>query len=135
MKNLNAKVTWLENYKLEGTTHSGKTVLMDSGDNASAASPAELVLQALAGCTMMDMYLMITKARKTIKRFWVDVEAKEADDFPKVYTDIHLTYNLEGDGLDKNIIERSIKLSEEKYCRVHAMLHKSVNITSSYNLL
>src|SRR6187455_840562 len=127
MNKITAKISWLDGFKLQGATQSGKTVMMDSGDKSESASPAELVLQALAGCTMMDMVLMITKARKKITKFWIDVEAEEAETFPKVYTDIHLTYNIEGEDLDKNLIERSIKLSEEKYCRVHAMLSKSVN--------
>lgn len=129
-----AKVTWIENYKLEGQTDNGKTVLMDSGENAVAASPAQLMLQALAGCTMMDCVLIITKARKTIEKFWVDVTAEEADTHPKVFTKIHVTYNFIGKDLDKDIIERAIKLSEEKYCRVHAMLSKSAVISSSYKI-
>ena len=129
-----AKVTWIENYKLEGQTDNGKTVLMDSGENAVAASPAQLLLQALAGCTMMDCVLIITKARKTIEKFWVDVTAEEADSHPKVFSKIHVTYNFTGKDLDKDIIDRAIKLSEEKYCRVHAMLSKSAVISSSYKI-
>lgn len=129
-----AKVTWIENFKLEGLTDNGKTVMMDTGENAVAASPAQLLLQALAGCTMMDCVLIITKARKTIDKFWVDVTAEEAETHPKVFTKIHVTYNFTGKDLDKETIERAIKLSEEKYCRVHAMLSKSSGITSSYNI-
>lgn len=129
-----AKVTWIENYKLEGLTDNGKTVMMDTGENAVAASPAQLLLQALAGCTMMDCVLIITKARKSIDKFWVDVTAEEAETHPKVFTKIHVTYNFTGSDLDKDIVERAIKLSEEKYCRVHAMLSKSSEITSSYNI-
>jgi putative redox protein len=129
-----AKVTWIENYKLEGLTDNGKTVMMDTGENAVAASPAQLLLQALAGCTMMDCVLIITKARKTIDKFRVDVTAEEAETHPKVFTKIHVTYNFTGSDLDKDIVERAIKLSEEKYCRVHAMLSKSSEITSSYNI-
>lgn len=129
-----ARVDWLENYKLEGHTDTGKTVLMDSGENAAAASPAQLLLQALAGCTMMDCVLIITKARKKIDKFWIDVTAEEAETHPKVFTKIHVTYNFTGSELDEATIERAIKLSEEKYCRVHAMLSKSSEITSSYNI-
>lgn len=129
-----ARVNWIENDKLEGHTESGQIVMMDTGKDAIAASPAELILQAAAGCTMMDCVLIITKARRTLNKFWVDVRADEAEDHPKVYKSIHLTYNFEGPDLDKVIIERAINLSEEKYCRVHAMLKASVKITSSYNI-
>src|ERR1700694_4934408 len=96
---MKAKVSWIENYKLEGETNNGKKVLMDSGKNASAASPAPLILQALAGCTMMDIILIITKSRKKIEKFWVDVDAQEAEGYPKVFTNIHLTYNIRGEEL------------------------------------
>ncbi len=129
-----ARVDWIEGYRLEGKTENGKSVLMDSGENATAASPAELLLQALAGCTMMDCVLIIGKARKKIDKFWVDVTADEAEEHPKVYTKMHVTYNFTGSSLDSAVVERAIKLSEEKYCRVHAMLSKSSVITSSYNL-
>lgn len=129
-----AKVNWIREFQLEGHTDSNKTVMMDTGKNAAAASPAELILQAAAGCTMMDCYLIISKARKTISKFWVDVEAEEMETEPRVFTKIHLTYNFEGPDLTEALVERAIKLSEEKYCRVHAMLHKSVEMTSSYNI-
>ncbi len=129
-----ARVDWIEGYRLEGKTDNGKTVMMDSGENATAASPAQLLLQSLAGCTMMDCVLIIGKARKKIEKFWVEVTADEADDHPKIFTKMHVTYNFTGKELDSAVIDRAIKLSEEKYCRVHAMLSKSSAITSSYNL-
>ena len=129
-----ARVDWIEGMRLEGKTASGQTVLMDTGPGASSASPAELLLQAVAGCTAMDCAMIIEKSRKKIDKFWVDVTADEAETHPKVYAKIHLTYNFFGSELTDAIVERAIKLSEEKYCRVHAMLHKSTVITSSYNL-
>ena len=129
-----ARVDWIENYKLEGHTDNGKTVMMDSGEGAIAASPAQLLLQALAGCTMMDCVLILTKSRKVIQKFWIDVTAEEAEEHPKVFTKFHLTFNFIGPDLDKAAVERAIKLSEEKYCRIQAMLRASAEITSSYNI-
>jgi putative redox protein len=129
-----ARVDWIKGYLLEGHTDSGKTVMMDTGKGANDASPAELLLQALAGCTMMDCCLIVSKARKHLDKFWVDVEADEAQTQPKVYKKIHLTFNFISPDLDKETAERAIKLSKEKYCRIHAMLHGNVVISSSYNL-
>lgn len=129
-----ATVNWIEGYRLEGITSNNLTVKMDTGENASAPSPAQLILQALAGCTMMDCVLIITKGRKKLEKFWIDIDAEEAETHPKIYTKIHLTYNFISPDLDNAAIERAINLSEEKYCRVHAMLAKSAELTSSYNL-
>lgn len=129
-----ARVDWIDGYRLEGKTDTGKTVIMDTGENAVAASPAQLLLQALAGCTMMDCVLIISKARKKIEKFWVDVAAEECGSHPNIFNKIHVTYNFTGSELDDATVERAIKLSEEKYCRIHAMLDKAAEITSSYNL-
>ena len=129
-----AKVNWIEGFKLEGITDNNKVVKMDSGPDAVAASPAQLLLQAAAGCTMMDCVLIIQRSRKNLIKFWVDVEAEEAEEHPKVFTKIHTTYHFIGPDLDSALIERAIKLSEEKYCRVHAMLSHSTVLTSSYKL-
>ena len=129
-----ARVNWIKDFLLEGHTDSGKTVKMDTGKNAVAASPAELILQALAGCTMMDCHLIISKSRIKLDKFWIELEADEAETEPKVYRKIHIIYNFISPDLDSATAERAIKLSEEKYCRVHAMLHGNVVMTSSYNL-
>lgn len=130
----NASVSWIDNFKCEGKTDSGQTVIMDTGENAVAASPAELILQALAGCTMMDCILIFNKARKNLKRFWVDIEAEEAEEIPKVFKRIHIKYNIVSDNITENDALRAIKLSEDKYCRVHSMLHGNVKITSSFEI-
>jgi putative redox protein len=126
-----AEVRWLGDSKLEGMTDPGKIVYMDSGENALSASPAQLLLQALAGCTMLDCILIFKKARKHLEKFWVQVQAEEAQGYPKVYNKIHLIYNFVGD-LTPAEIERAIKLSQEKYCRVSAMLKPCVSISYAY---
>jgi len=131
---MKAKVSWIENMELKGETDNGKIVMMDTGKNAIAASPAQLVLQALAGCTMMDIVLILTKSRKKIEKFWVDAEADEAETYPKIFTKIHLTYNITAKEVSPAEAERAIQLSEKKYCRVHAMLEGKVNLTSSLKL-
>lgn len=132
---MKAKINWIKDYHLEGETDSGQKVIMDSGKDAIAASPAQLLLQALAGCTMMDIILILNKSRKIIEKFWVEAEAEEANDYPKVFTKIHLTYNIKGKDLQAKEVERARDLSEKKYCRVHAMLEGKVKLTSSYNLI
>ena len=132
---MKAKVNWIKDYKLEGETDNGQKVFMDTGENAVAASPAQLLLQALAGCTMMDIVLILSKSRKRIEEFWVDVDAEEAKVHPKVFTKIHLRYNIRGKNFSAREVERAIVLSEKKYCRVHAMLEGKVKIITSYNLI
>ena len=97
-------------------------------------TPKELVLHALAGCTMIDVVEIILKSRKHLEKCWVDVEAEVADEHPKIYKKIHLTYNFKSPDLDSKVAERAIQLSKEKYCSVTAMLSGKVAITHSYHI-
>lgn len=134
---MKTKVNWKAKFYLEGETATGHTVKMDSagaGLKTAGPTPKELVLQALAGCTMMDVAGMLEKQRKHVDKFWIDVDAELANEHPKVFTKIHLTYNFKGSDLDDSCVKRSIDLSREKYCAIYNMLKHSVEITYSYEI-
>ncbi len=57
-----------------------------------------------------------------------------SDEYPKVYTDIHLEYVFYGEGIAVSDVERAIELSTTKYCAVSAMLRPAVSITHSYRI-
>ena len=48
-----------------------------------------------------------------------------ADEHPKVYTNINLIYEFRGKNLERSKLEKAVKLSQEKYCGVSAMLRKN----------
>jgi len=134
---MKTKVNWINKLHLEGVTDTGHTLHMDSapaGEETKGPTPKELVLQALAGCTMMDVASMLEKSRKHIEKFWVDVDAEIAKEHPKVFTKIDLSYNFIGHDLDNKSVERAIELSREKYCPVFSMLNKSCEINYSYTI-
>ena len=57
-------------------------------------------------------------------------DADVADSHPKVYTSFHITYEFkEEDNLDKSKVEREIKLSQNEYCSVSAMLKNAGPVT------
>ena len=134
---MKTKVNWVSKFYLEGETSGGHTVKMDSaGDEmlpTKGPTPKELLLQALAGCTMMDVP-DIEKSRKHLEKFWVDVDGEIAAEHPKVFTKIHLKYNFAGNDLDDNSVKRAIELSKEKYCAISNMLKNSVELTHSYEI-
>ena len=65
--------------------------------------------------------------------FKLEVVGEVADEHPKVYNEIIIRYIFSGEELDRDKIEKSVKLSLEKYCGVHAMLGKAAKI--SYELV
>ena len=134
---MKACINWIKDNELQGETGSGHIVKMDSKPAGSASTgsfPKELILQGLAGCTMLDVVLMLKKGRKNLEKFWIDVDAEVAEQHPKVFTKVNLKYNFTGSGLDEESVVRAIELSREKYCAVYGMLKHSVDITYTYEI-
>lgn len=104
------------------------------GGAEAATRPKELILFGFAGCTGMDVVSILTKRRRTLDRFEIRVEADVADIHPKVFTRIHLTFLVKGNGLTPKEVERAIELSRTKYCGVWAMLKQAVEITYAYHI-
>lgn len=124
----------VEGLALAGMTDSGHMVPMDTkkevGGLESAPTPMELVLQALIGCTQMDVVSILKKMKVEYDEFIVSETHERAEDHPKVYTKIHLTYSFKGEGMDIEKVKKAVKLSKERYCGVSAMLSKTAEITN-----
>lgn len=118
-----------------GKNFTGGTVQMGDLAGRPGISPMELLLAGLAGCTGVDVALILGKQRQPLDDFQVRVRGKRADQHPKVYTEIVIEYLLWGEGLSEKAIEQAIALSEEKYCSASAMLGAKAQITSSYRIL
>ncbi len=95
--------------------------------------PKGLLLSGLAGCTGMDVVSLLKKMKMEWDSFSLEVEADLTDEHPKMYKDIGIKYILNGDSLDRAKIEKAVRLSQEKYCTVTAMLSKAADI--SYQII
>jgi putative redox protein len=118
-----------------GHNATGGTVQMGSLNEQAGVSPMELILVGLAGCTGVDIVDILRKKRQPLEALTVKVRGKKTKDFPKIYTEIEVTYLIWGEGIDPKAIERAIQLSEEKYCSVSAMLRATVAISSTYHII
>ncbi|HEY66010.1 MAG TPA: OsmC family protein [Caldilineae bacterium] len=138
MMAVEAKVTWQEGMRFEGTASSGHTVILDSsaehGGQNAGFRPMELLLVGMAGCTAMDVISILRKKRQKVTGFEVRVRGERAEEHPRIYTDIHVEYVVRGEDISPAAVERAIQLSEEKYCSASAMLGKAARITSSYRI-
>jgi putative redox protein len=103
------------------------------GSSKSANSPAELVLIALCGCTAYDIVTILQKKREPFTAVEVRAEAEKAAESPRVYTAIKLVYRVKG-SVTRKAVEDAVRLSEEKYCSVGAMLSKTAKIAHAIEL-
>jgi putative redox protein len=83
----------------------------------------------------MDVVSILRKKRQEFSGFEVQLHADRAKEHPKVYTAITINFVIRGRSVDPKAVERAIELSSTKYCSAQAMLSKTANITTSYEIL
>ena len=91
--------------------------------------PKALLLSALGGCTGMDVVSILNKMRMKWDSFSVAVDGDLTEEHPKHYNKINIVYTFTGPDLDQTKIEKAVKLSQDSYCGVSAMLNKAATIT------
>ena len=107
---------------------------VEEGGSAAASSPKEMVLLGLGGCTGMDVSSILKKKRAQVDSFEIHITAEEAEDYPRIFTKIHIEYVFWGKNIRPQDVERAIEMSQTKYCSVTAMLRKSAEIIHSYRI-
>jgi putative redox protein len=136
---MKSRVKLVEGMTFMAESGSGHAVVLDASPDIGGRNlgprPMEMLLMGLGGCTSIDVMLILRKSREQVTDCVVELEAERAPTDPKVFTSIHLRYVVTGRGLDRNKVERAIKLSEEKYCSATAMLSGTATITHSLDLV
>jgi putative redox protein len=101
----------------------------DMGGENAGLRPMETLLAALAGCSAMDVLLIMKKQREDLQRLEVEVDGERADAVPAVFTRIHVRFKGYGP-IDLKKFQKAVDLSIEKYCSVTKMLQPTVEITA-----
>lgn len=127
-------VSWTGQRNFIGKSGSGFDVNMGSGEGAQGASPMELVLLALGGCSSVDIVSILEKQRQQLTGLEVQVQGTRRDEHPRIYTEITMRYIITGHNLDESAVARAIELTESKYCSVAGMIGKASKITSEYEI-
>lgn len=129
---------WIDNMCFLGTTSDGHSVVMEGsateGNAKRGPSPMEMLLLGVAGCSSIDVVMIAEKQRQRIVDCKAHVTAKRADTTPRVFTDIHIHFNVVGYDLSETAIAKAVQMSAEKYCSASIMLGKAANITHSFEI-
>lgn len=113
-----------------GSTSSGAHIAIGPPSaDAKLTSPMEMVLQALAGCSSVDVLTILAKQRAEVRSFRVHAVGLRSDASPHVspFTDIELEFRVDTDAPGHKVV-RAVELSLEKYCSVAKMLESTVRI-------
>lgn len=130
------KVNWTGKMAFTGENPSGHVVKMDAsetmGGEDTGARPTELLLNAVAGCTGIDIISILQKMRLNPTSFNIEVKGNRKQDHPKSFTTIQIHYALEGN-LPEDRVVRAITLSKDKYCSVAHSLNAQIIASYSIN--
>ena len=130
-----ARLNWADGERFVGSASSGHAMVVDSDRHRNTApGPMELVLIGLCACTATDVVSILRKKREPFVALEVRAEAERATTPPTVYTAIKLIYTVSGP-VSLKAVEDAVRLSEEKYCGVAAMLKSTARITTEVHLM
>jgi putative redox protein len=117
-------------------TGSGHHLVLDDTAGGTGAKPIELVAAALAGCTAFDVVTILRqKYHQKVTGYQVKVEADQAERPPQVFTEVRIHHTVTGFELSEDALREAIRLSEEKYCSVGAMIQKTASFHTTYEVV
>lgn len=123
---LSIKSKWTKGMSFDIQSDDGNVIKMGAG-NEEGMSPMKALLGALSGCSAIDVIAILKRYVEdgSLKSLNVDAEGIRAEGHPQYYTDITLTFHIEGDVPEKRIW-KAMRQSEEKFCSVRASLKSNV---------
>jgi len=130
---MKSKVVWKGGLSFTGTADGSYLIPLDASKAAGGHDlgfrPLQLFAVGLVGCTGMDVISILQKKRQEVTDFEVSAVIERADQHPKVFTKILITYSITGKNISKQAVERAVELSEKRYCGAQAMLQETAEIT------
>jgi putative redox protein len=129
-----ATLRWTEGLQFVATASgSNHAIVLDGNPEVGGADtgmrPMEALLCALGSCTAMDVVSVLQKKRLDVRAFEVRVAGQRAEEHPKRYTQITLTFLVTGHEIPAAAVERAIELSQTKYCGATASLNAEIGYT------
>lgn len=125
-------VKWLENMAFESEIN-GHKIIVDAdpkfGGENKGPRPKPFVLLAMAGCTGMDVASLFKKFKQKVKDLNIRVIGDLTEEHPVQFTKMHVIYEIKGEDLNSKLIEKAVRLSQEKYCGVIATYKKGIEIS------
>ncbi len=136
---MQAKIKWIEGMTMLGESGSGHSVVLDGpislGGKNIGIRPMEMLLLGLGGCTTVDIISILKKMKQDIISIDSNIKATRQDKEPKIFTTIHIDFNLTGNQLNLAKCQKAVDLSQQKYCSAAIMLGQMATITSKVNII
>lgn len=131
-------MSWTDKVAFE-TEMDGHKLTIDATEEVGGSDlgprPKKLMLTALAGCTGIDVIMILAKMKVVPATFNVVVEGDLTEEHPKQYNKMKIIYQFTGDNLPLDKLQKAVKLSETKYCGVSAVYRKAMDVETEIQIL
>ena len=132
---MKAEVKWVEGLKFLGLSESGHSMVMDGSGGESAPSPMEMVLMAAGGCSSVDVVDGLKQHGQRVSACSAKLTTERRDTAPRLFTKVNIHFEISGDSLETDIVEKVTADSLQKYCSVCLMLGAGVEMTHSWEVI
>ena len=130
---MNVKLTHQSGYHATIENDNGYQIAIDnkSVENQKGASPMELLLMGVAGCSSIDIISILNKQKVVFDSMNIEVNGDRIDKpAPSLFTKVHATVRVTGDVKPEKIY-RAAELSFTKYCSVSLTLAATAAVSFS----
>lgn len=131
-----ATIHFVGNDLFVGMSPSGHAQVIETDSHRNgAASPMELLLLALGGCTGVDVISILKKKRQHVTGYRIEVHGERREEFPRAYTRLYVKHIVTGRRVSETAVAQAIALSDQKYCSVAATVRGTAEIVTSYEII
>ncbi len=121
-----------------GVARSNPAIFIDSkspqGDG-QGYTPLELLLISLASCSGSTVVTLLRKMRKNISGLKVKAKGIRREQSPTSFQKIILEFIISSEEIQSSEVDKVIKLTEETYCPVWAMLKNNVKVIPEFHIV
>ncbi len=131
-------LAWHKNMAFETDLDGHKLTIdasVEGGGDDLGPRPKKLMLLALAGCTGVDVIMILKKMKIEPEAFNVIVEGDVTEEHPKKYHTMKIIYQFKGKDLPLDKLERAVQLSQEKYCGVSATYREALKLETEIKVI
>lgn len=133
MSEVITKLIWNGDFRFTASNEAGQETTID-GDSVVGPGPLEMVLDALGACSASDVVNILTQMREPVSRLEVNLRASRRPEQPRYLTSASLRFDLWGEGLRPQKVERAIALSINKYCSVYHSIRGDIGLQAEFRI-
>jgi len=126
---------WMGDMAFESNNPSGLTFRIDAspdeGGQGEGLRPKALMLSSLAGCSGLDVALILRKMKLEVSAFHIDIKARLSETAPQTYEHVQMEFHFFGHNLNEVKLKRAVTLSVDRYCGVMQMFRKFAQVDVS----